>query len=371
MKEVVKVSIAGLAFDLESAAYIELDRYLSRLEKGYEGNPDGVEIIADIEARIVELILSQQGADMVVGEALIRSVTGQLGVADDLGDTTGNADKYVPAANEERFPKRLYRNPEGAKIGGVCSGLGAYFGVDLVWIRVGFFAPLLLCIIFSVTPLGGLTPFMGALFGAFVLLYFLLWIAIPLAKTPRQLLEMRGERVTASSIETTAQDYPREKIYRSASAADSAMSALGRILLFCIKAFLLLVGIGFGAAAIAIIVAMFSLPWFTDGWVLDMVLPYGWVSGLTIGGFATLVLAAVLIPMVMIVYGIVCLVFSCRVNRAVMWVLGIGWLVLVVFLGVTGVRNVEVLRDKHWKYHVYSAPSFRIPATELKTFELL
>lgn len=352
MKEVVKVSIAGLAFDLDVAAYEELNRYLATLEAGYEGNPDGGEIIADIEARIVELILSEQSAQTVVDEPLIRSVVEQLGMPDDLKADTGNAEKYTPVPKPERFPKRLYRNPEGAKFGGVCSGLGTYFGVDPVWIRVGFFAPLLLCIVFAVVPgLSLATPLMGALFGAFMLLYLILWIAIPLAKTPRQLLEMRGERVTAASIEEIAQEYPREVIYRSASGADSAMSAVGRVLLFCIKAFVLMLGVGFAVAAIGVVIAMFSFPWvdaLTDHTFLE---PFRWLTGISGPGFVTLVLSAILIPLVMLAYGLICLVFSKKINKVVMWILAIAWLIIVVYTGSSlltfRMRSPEVIETIH------------------------
>ena len=361
MKEVVKVSIAGLAFDLDKAAYEELDTYLARLAEGYRGNPDGPEIIADIEARVVELILSQQGAGTVVAEPLVHSVVGQLGMPDDFGEATPDAGKYATQPASERFPKRLYRNPEGAKIGGVCSGLGTYLGVDPVWIRVGIFVPLLLVIISAVLGLNGAPAFMACLFSTFVLLYFILWIAVPLAKTPRQLLEMRGEKITASSIEAAAQDYPREKIYRSASGADSAMSALGRIIVFCLKAFLFLIGIGMAFAAIGLIIAMFSVPWI-DSWTYGtMLLPFSGIHGISAVGMVTLVLAAIAIPIIMIVYGIICLVFSRRVNRAVMWILGAAWLIIVIFAGVTVVRNSHRILD-NITYSVPGETDLRLPA---------
>ena len=378
MKEIVKVSISGLAFDLENAAYTELSGYLSRLEEGYKDNPDGAEIIADIEARIVELILSQQDMRMAVGDPLIHSVIEQLGMPDDIGSGAGDDGKYAPpAVASERFPKRLYRNPEGAKLGGVCSGLGTYFGVDPVWIRVGIFAPILLCIIFGVLHFHQFTSLASSLFATFVLLYFILWIAIPLAKNPRQQLEMRGERITASSIESAAQEYPREKIYRSASGADRAMGALGRVLLFCIKAFVLLIGIGFAVAAIALIIVILSMPWSDAIADISLTLPYG-ASSMSGTAFITLALTAVLIPFIMLVYGIICLVFGCKVNKPVMWVLGVGWFLIVVFTGVVGVRNNGKLADQKWFYgkdrFEYRWPNHRhhmTDAGELKHFENL
>src|SRR5699024_3301344 len=139
MKEVVKVSISGIAFSFDADAYKVMKDYLDKLEAGYAKKPDGREIIADIEARIAELILNEQESDSVVGRGLAESVIAQLGFPDDL-----ETDEE-PAA--EKLPKRLYRNPDGAVLGGVCSGLGAYFNIDPVWIRLAFFLPVLLAIL--------------------------------------------------------------------------------------------------------------------------------------------------------------------------------------------------------------------------------
>ena len=54
----------------------------------------------------------------------------------------------LPAKDVEGYAgKRLFRNPEGRMIGGVCSGLGAYFNKSAVGIRLIFLAPILLNIL--------------------------------------------------------------------------------------------------------------------------------------------------------------------------------------------------------------------------------
>ena len=115
MKEVVKVSISGIAFSFAPDAYEVMKSYLDRLEAGYAKQPDGREIVADIEARIAELILNEQESDSVVSRQLAESVVAQLGFPDELEEHADSA---------EKLPKRLYRNPEGAVLGGVCSGIG-------------------------------------------------------------------------------------------------------------------------------------------------------------------------------------------------------------------------------------------------------
>ena len=243
MKEVVKVSISGIAFSFDAEAYQVMKDYLDKLETGYAKKPDGREIVADIEARIAELILNEQESDNVVSRALAESVVAQLGFPDDL-----DTEEEPPV---EKIPKRLYRNPDGAVLGGVCSGLAAYFRTDPVWIRLAFFLPMLLVIF----PTGDASAFFGSMFIMFVVLYIILWIAIPMARTPRQKLEMQGEKVTASSIrQTFAGDAsampPSPKRQRSASVWADIVYGLGRILLFLLKAVVFFIALGVGIAAI-------------------------------------------------------------------------------------------------------------------------
>ena len=74
MKETTNVSIAGIAFRLDNEGYLQLKNYLTRIELGYKNNPDGAEILADIEARVCELILNQQSADQLVPADRIRDI---------------------------------------------------------------------------------------------------------------------------------------------------------------------------------------------------------------------------------------------------------------------------------------------------------
>lgn len=182
MKETTNVSIAGIAFRLDNEGYLQLKNYLTRIELGYKNNPDGAEILADIEARVCELILNQQSADQLVPADRIRDIIEQLGMPDDFPatdntetDGTGTSiDRNAVLPNEENgsghspLPRRLYRNPEGAKLGGVCSGLGTYFNVEPVFIRLAFLAPIpLIPLSAIITHDGAPSAFFAILFSAF------------------------------------------------------------------------------------------------------------------------------------------------------------------------------------------------------------
>lgn len=197
MKEVKKCSISGVAFTLDADAYEELAAYLESLKRSYKDSADGAEIVADIEARIAELILSAQDNARIVEKPLIENIIRQMGSAEDISETA-DADLH---SDTPRIPRRLYRDTENARLGGVCAGLGRYFDVDATWVRLTLFAPLLLLILVEVLPFSGtLSTFFSNLFGVFVLGYFIMWFAVPAARSARQKLEMEGESITVRSI---------------------------------------------------------------------------------------------------------------------------------------------------------------------------
>ena len=88
--------------------------------------------------------------------------------------------------------RKLYRDPDDRILGGVCSGLGAYFNIDRIIVRLIFVALVIL----------------GA--GSSLLIYIILWIVVPKAKTIAQKLEMKGEEVNVSSISKSIKEEIRD-----------------------------------------------------------------------------------------------------------------------------------------------------------------
>lgn len=112
--------------------------------------------------------------------------------------------------------KRLYRNPDNKVIGGVASGIAAYLHIDPVLPRIVFVLPLLGIIFTSIfhhwlwIP-GFFFPLsVGSLPTLFVL-YIILWISVPLAKSVTEKLEMRGEKVDIQSIANAMKGSSDEK----------------------------------------------------------------------------------------------------------------------------------------------------------------
>lgn len=343
MNETVNLSIAGIGFVFDNEAYEALKKYLDRIVSQYEDQPDGKEIIDDIEARIVEIILSEQPAENVVGRPLIESVITRMGSPEDIGSGGESASEDAQAPNEV-FPKRLYRNPEGAKIGGVFSGLGTFFNADPVWFRLLLFLPILLVPICGVLDMGGAAGFFAILFGVLLILYLVMWIAVPLAKTPRQKLEMQGRKITASAIEQGIKrdsGYMPPKVARSSSLFYDIVSVVGTVIVILLKIFLIAVGVvmaGFILAAVGLLIYTIFMggTFFLDLW------EYGrWIDVSTawLQFDASAVIITAIIPALIIALFIFGFVFKSNVNRTFIGILGAVW-----FIGF-GYSMVSVPRD--------------------------
>lgn len=341
MKEVVKVSIAGVAFSLSADAYRKVKEYLDRLERSYSGKPEGREVVADIEARLAELLLDgMPDSHAVVDTVLAESVIARLGFPDDAQDDAQPA---------ERLPRRLHRNPDGAVLGGVCSGIGAYFRVDPVWVRLCIFLPVVMAVVFSMAGMEEVGEVFAILFGICVVLYPALWIIVPMARTPRQKLEMRGERVTASSIKRTLENdaaamAASSSERRTASVWAEIFYAMGRILLFCIKALIFIIGIGVCLALFAVLVCVgatiFGTSLVMNEWVLEAL---SGMEGVSPVWYVVLMLLAGFIPLLLLACLLFRLMFGMRTNRTFMWILLVIWVMLATYLSVVTVHNSDNL----------------------------
>ena len=139
MKETEQVGIGGYAFILEKDASELMRQYISQLEAHYLAQEGGKEIMEGIEERAAELLL-EKAKGGVVNRDHVQAVIDILGrperiEADDPGPSASAADKKQ---------KKLYRDMDNSRLGGVCSGLAAYFNIEVSWLRIGFHAYLLL-----------------------------------------------------------------------------------------------------------------------------------------------------------------------------------------------------------------------------------
>ena len=335
MKEVIKCSIAGVAFTLDTDAYDTLRRYLDTLNDTYRTTPDGPEIVADIEARIAELILTAQDGSRVVDLPLIRNIIAQLGTPEDI---SGHGES--PADGTPRIPRRFYRDTANARLGGVCSGVGRYFDIDPVWIRLAFFLPLL-CSFFGWIPLVGWTgPIMGNLFFIFTVCYCVAWFVVPAARSPRQKLEMNGERITAQSIRETAAASNDADRKAKPIVAD-AVSALGQVVLIAMKIVAGLLVFGLILTACGLIIGLFAVA--VSGPELFAHSPLHdsdtWIVLLGIG--------IALLPVLMLIYVLMCLIASRKPGGRIVLAFFLVWMCVVAACSILAVRGNSPRRMLH------------------------
>ena len=178
MKKTLTVSLNGRSYELEEDAFKMLDEYLKQLESYFAEDAGKQEILSDIESRIADHFdESSRVRGVVIGAAEVRRVIEIMGTPSDIAD----GEKVPKTEKPHRSYRKLYRNMDDKVLGGVCSGMGCYWNVE----------PLLFRIIFIISIFWG---------GLGLLVYAILWIAVPPALTTTQKLEMRGEEVTAENI---------------------------------------------------------------------------------------------------------------------------------------------------------------------------
>jgi phage shock protein PspC (stress-responsive transcriptional regulator) len=183
MKKTTSANIAGVLYQIDEDAYQALEQYLHRIEASYNNASEGKEIIKDIETRLAELFDGRtQARTKIIMLSDVNWAISIIGRPEDIGGQKKNQynEEWQQPTYGYKSSKKLYRYPENRVIGGVCSGLGIYFDIDPVLLRVAFVISL----------------FIG--FG--FLAYIILWIVVPKAKTVTQKLELHGLPPTPENI---------------------------------------------------------------------------------------------------------------------------------------------------------------------------
>ena len=183
MNKTVNINLGGLFFHIDEDAYQKLTHYFEAIKRSLSNTSGHEEILKDIEMRIGELISEKHSNEkQVISFKEVEEIIAVMGQPEDYridGDDPIEA-THIPTGT--KTSKKLYRDTENGMIGGVLAGLGHYFGVDKVWLRI-----FLLVMVMA--------------WGTGLLAYLILWIAMPEARTTTEKLEMRGEPVTISNIE--------------------------------------------------------------------------------------------------------------------------------------------------------------------------
>ena len=344
MKEVEKMSIGGYAFTLEKDASAEVEQYLRDLEAHYLGQQGGREIMEGIEERMAELLLERCGQRGVVTLADIRSIIDILGRPERI-----EADDPEPERPQEKPRRKLYRDMENRTVGGVCAGLGAYFDVDVALIRILFAA--VTAVLFFTGARHGVWSTTG------LVIYAILWVAMPAARTAQERWAMKGDGGTLNDIQRNVRAGVREigdAARKGAREVGDAVRSpkgheLGKILLIALGVFLLISGVS-GLTSVSIVgikgpmLLSAEIDRFMSNLSVDWPIFYEYASA---PWFIVLAILAVVLPLIGLIYLGLRFIFGVK---APSWkpglVILVLWLVVLVVLGVLcflGVASTEYL----------------------------
>lgn len=184
MQKVVHASLHGNAYAIEEAGYEALRAYLDQAAARLAADPDREEILADLEQAIADKCARHLAPHKsVVTEAELKQALDEMGP---VGAPSEEVGPDAPAAARAPLPaepvRRLYRVLEGGMLGGLCNGLGAYFGIDANIVRA----------IFVVLTL--------VTHGAWLLVYLVLMFVVPAAGTPEERAVARGLPFSAQEL---------------------------------------------------------------------------------------------------------------------------------------------------------------------------
>ncbi len=183
MKLTIKASIGGVPFNIEDKAYHFLEVYIESIRRHLSSFTDAQEVINDVEVRIAEILLGMLGKTEIVTLQMAQNVTQIIGKPQDFGDDADRGEfENTFSQSKEHTKRKLYRDPEKSIIAGVCSGLGLFLNANPLIFRI------VLSALFLLNGLG-------------LIIYAVLWIAVPRALTHRQRMEMRGEDFNLNNIE--------------------------------------------------------------------------------------------------------------------------------------------------------------------------
>lgn len=310
MKSTMNISISGIAFTLESDAYDALNKYMKQIERAYNCDSASAEIISDIEARISELALSWQSEhSTIVTKECIDAIIAQMGTPEEPS-ASGQPTESTHIDNETTLiTRRLYRNSQGSRLGGVLNGLASYFNIDVTLLRIVVSAIFVACVFIG--------HHQGTTLPIIIIAYVGLWMIVPMAKNARQKMEMQGQPITAETISSNIKDElnsisRNDKNEKTASIFTNLIYAIGKVIRFfflCIASVvgitvvaMLITAIGVGCAIV--FEGQESVKLFVDTNPI-------WAT--------TLATLCVVIPLLFILYTIIKMFFSFKWNR---WVLG-------------------------------------------------
>jgi len=224
MNEVTKIHLGRQAFTISADAHRELKSYLDAIRR----HVNDAEVADEVESRMAEL-LTERGVhgEQVVLPADVTFLKEQLGDPKDFAEDADNE----ATGDRPTDAKRLFRDTDNAMLAGVAAGLANYFGIDVLIVRL----------VFVVATFTG---------GWGILIYLVLWLLVPEAKTSSERLQMVGKPVTIESL--------KEVVERAdvKGAAERANKSLARPVNAAFAMLLKIIGVCFVTIGLAMLLGL-------------------------------------------------------------------------------------------------------------------
>ncbi len=195
MNKTLSIGLAGFSFTIEEHAYIKLSDYLAALRSSLDVS-EADEVMHDIEIRMVEIFKDTLGKREVINDTDVERVIAQIGSPEKIEEqeeayfsekTSTNRKDQKSSANFNG-QKQLFRDPEHAKLAGVCAGLAHYVGMDIKAMRAIWLGVAIIGIFTAISTI------------IVVLIYIILWIVLPRAETATDFLKMKGKPMNFDNL---------------------------------------------------------------------------------------------------------------------------------------------------------------------------
>jgi phage shock protein PspC (stress-responsive transcriptional regulator) len=351
MNKTLTINLSGIVFHIDENAYEVFSAYIDSVRRHFASSEGKDEIMQDIESRIAEMFQQRVGeSKQVITLHDVEEVTAAMGKPEQFGDEEKTSEPEAEKTLEGKIKRRLFRDPDDKILGGVCSGISAYFDIDPIWIRLGLAISIFV-------------------FGTGVLLYIILWIIMPKAKNTADKLMMRGERVTISNIEKNVREEFEEvksrikdtsgemkEKFRTKDYSGFAgflrrfFDGLGELLTFLLKAIGKIIAFIFIIIGIAVFI-VFMLAFLTVAGVNTVQLPGVMISFFTTHALLFWALLAALlvvgIPFLLLFYHGFRMLFNIDGRkRIVNMTAGLLWLAGLLIAIITGAAIAKKYSDK-------------------------
>lgn len=351
MNKIIQINLAGQAVSIDEQAYHKLSEYLKLLENHFATTPDGSEILGDIESRIAELFFSKlKKGNAFINNTDVSEAIALMGTPSDMGIEDEFEEAKTTSHSTLNSGKKLFRDPNDKVLGGVCSGLAAYFGMDISLMRV----ITILLVFFAGVP---------------IFIYIILWAVLPEATSPNDRYRMYGDAINVNDIVDNVRNEAKDVATRVRNEASTVADSLkknansysnyggvnngfNQVLRFFGKIFGAIVLTGLVAAAITFIVILLSNA--AGGLDIyfgrDIVKTPSLLKSPTLNWiFSISLLSLILIPIGTACYGILTYIFNLGSSMNLKAIF-LAWLIcLAVFIGTSiysaGNVNVDSFRE--------------------------